>query len=146
MEKIELIKILMRNTNINFLLGAGTSYNLVDGKIHFPLMYDLLKHISSDKNILDFYEILKNDDEIPDGMGIMLSKLYDTYLFAKEANIEKFLSVLEGVDLYIVDVAFRKEVVKQRNLIRTLIRKRLMQSDKETVLNTYIAFYNGLRS
>lgn len=42
MEQIELVKILLKNTYINFLLGAGTSYNEVDGKMHFPLMRDLL--------------------------------------------------------------------------------------------------------
>ena len=42
MEQIELVMILLKNTYINFLLGAGTSYNKVDGKMHFPLMWDLL--------------------------------------------------------------------------------------------------------
>ena len=30
MEQIELVKVLLKNTNINFLLGAGTSYNKVE--------------------------------------------------------------------------------------------------------------------
>lgn len=45
MEQIELVKTLLKNTNINFLLGAGTSYNIVDEKVNFPLMQDLLEYI-----------------------------------------------------------------------------------------------------
>lgn len=123
MEQIDLIKILLKNTNINFLLGAGTSFMLAKGKMHFPLMSDLLKYISSSSEILAFYKKLKEDNSVPAGMGNMLSKIYDTYLFASDANIEKFLSVLEGVDLYIVDNDFKRMVEEQRILIRTLIRE-----------------------
>lgn len=42
MEQSNLIKVLLKNTNINFLLGAGTSFRPVEGKEHFPLMSDLL--------------------------------------------------------------------------------------------------------
>ncbi len=110
MEQIELVKILLKNTNINFLLGAGTSYNKVEGKINFPLMWDLLSFIREDKNVLEFYETVKRDASIPAGVGTMLAGLYDDYLFSEDANIEKFLSVLEGVDLYIADEDFRKKV------------------------------------
>ncbi len=146
MEQIELIKILMKNTNINFLLGAGTSYNPISGKVNFPLMKDLLEYIKANADVMGFYNRLSIDASVPEGMGGMLSGLYDTYLFAKDANIEKFLSVLEGVDLYIADVTFRKQVEEQRDLIRLLIRDRLKESDEETVLETYIAFYNGLKN
>lgn len=146
MEQIELIKILMKNTNINFLLGAGTSYNPVAGKVNFPLMWDLLDYIKSNTNVLDFYNKIKKDPNVPVGMGEMISELYDTYLFAKDANIEKFLSVLEGVDLYIANISLKNHVEEQRDLIRALIRNRLKQSDKDTVLETYIAFYNGLKN
>lgn len=146
MEQIELIKVLMKNTNINFLLGAGTSYNPVDGKINFPLMFDLLEYIRKDNVVRDFYANLKLDKTIPDGYGTMLSGLYDTYLFSQDANIEKFLSVLEGVDLYITDESFKENVEKQRDSIRTLIRDRLKISDQDTVLNNYIAFYEGLKN
>ncbi|MDU7031056.1 MULTISPECIES: SIR2 family protein [Robinsoniella] len=146
MEQLELIKILMKNTNINFLLGAGTSYNPVVGKVNYPLMWDLLDYIKSNTNVIDFYSGIKKDSIIPVGMGEMVSELYDTYLFAKDANIEKFLSVLEGVDLYIVNMSLKNQVEEQRDLIRSLIRNRLKQSDKDTVLETYIAFYNGLKN
>ena len=56
MEQIELVKILLKNTYINFLLGAGTSYNKVDGKMHFPLMWDLLNFIKGDTKVLGFYK------------------------------------------------------------------------------------------
>lgn len=145
-EQIELVKILMKNTNISFLLGAGTSYNRVDGKLNFPLMRDLLEYIRADSNVLDFYYNLTQDKTISAETGAMIAGLYDTYLFSEDANIERFLSVLEGVDLYIVDAIFRKRVEEQRDLIRTLIRDRLKNSDESTVLDNYIAFYNGLKS
>lgn len=146
MEQIDLIKVLMKNTNINFLLGAGTSFNPVQGKVNFPLMCNLLEYINSNPDVNAFYKRLKEEVTVPAGMGSMLSGIYDTYLFAIDGNIEKFLSVLEGIDLYIVDDNFKKEVEEQRNLIRRLIRERLKSSDIETVLDTYIAFYNGLKN
>lgn len=146
MEQIELVKILLKNTYINFLLGAGTSYNKVDGKLHFPLMWDLLNFIKEDAKVLGFYNSLRKDTAIPVGVGEMLASLYDDYLFSADANIEKFLSVLEGVDLYITDIDFRKIVEEQRNHIRMLIRDRLNNSDKDTVINNYISFYNGLKN
>ncbi|WP_395016971.1 hypothetical protein, partial [Robinsoniella peoriensis] len=69
MEQLELIKILMKNTNINFLLGAGTSYNPVVGKVNYPLMWDLLDYIKSNTNVIDFYSGIKKDSIIPVGMG-----------------------------------------------------------------------------
>lgn len=146
MEQTELIKILLKNTNVNFLLGAGTSYNKVEGKINFPLMADLLLYVKSNKQVLEFYDSLTKDTSLPSGIGEMVVGLYDTYLFAEGANIEKFLSVLEGVDLYIVDVSFKEKVIEQRNLIRLLIRDRLKAADENTVLDIYIAFYNGLKN
>lgn len=145
-EQIELVKILMKNTNINFLLGAGTSYNRVNGKLNFPLMWDLLEYIRADSNVLDFFKNLTEDKTISAETGAMIAGLYDTYLFSEDANIERFLSVLEGVDLYIVDANFRKRVEEQRDLIRMLIRDRLKKSDESTVLDNYIAFYNGLKN
>ena len=146
MEQIELVKILLKNTYINFLLGAGTSYNEVDGKMHFPLMRDLLNFIKKDVKVLEFYNSLKIDTHIPVGVGDMIASLYDDYLFSPDANIEKFLSVLEGVDLYIADIDFRNTVEEQRNYIRRLIRDRLNNSDKDTVINNYISFYNTLEN
>lgn len=109
-------------------------------------MRDLLKYIKENRNVLDFYENLTKDKTISLEMGMMIAKLYDTYLFSDDTNIEKFLSVLEGVDLYITDTDFRKRVEEQRDKIRLLIRDRLKQSDESTVLDNYIAFYNGLKN
>lgn len=145
MEQIELVKILLKNSYINFLLGAGTSYNKVDGKMNFPLMGDLLNFVKKDVKVLEFYNNLKKDTNIPVGLGDMIAGLYDEYLFSSDANIEKFLSVLEGVDLYIADIEFRNTVEEQRNYIRKLIRDRLNNSNEDTVINNYISFYNGLK-
>lgn len=146
MEQIELIKVLLKNTNINFLLGAGTSYNHIEGKLHFPLMSDLLKYVKESDDVKSFYDKLEEDTSFPTSMGAMLATVYDDYLLSDDANVEKFLSVLEGVDLYIFDADFKREVEEQRNLIRKLIRERLKNSDIDTVLDTYIAFYNGLKN
>lgn len=59
MEQIELVKTLLKNSYINFLLGAGTSYNKVDGKMNFPLMGDLLNFVKKDVKVLEFYNNLK---------------------------------------------------------------------------------------
>lgn len=146
MEQLEVIKVLMKNSNINFLLGAGTSYNPVCGKINFPLMWDLLEYIRKNKYVLDFYNAFEKDTSIPEGLGVMMKTLYDAYLFGINANIEKFLSVLEGVDLYIVETGFKDKVEKQRNIIKKLIRDRIKASDIDTVMENYIFFYNGLKN
>lgn len=146
MEQVEIIKVLMKNTYVNFLLGAGTSYNPTQGKTHYPLMKDLLEFIKSDIDVKAFYDLLVIDSKSSEGMGSMIKSLYDKYLFAPDCNIERFLSVLEGVDLYIVDDDFRTKVQTQRDLIRKLIRDRLKESDSSTVLDNYIAFYNGLKN
>lgn len=146
MEQIELIRVLLKNTNVNFLLGAGASYNRREDKKHFPLMCDLLKCVKENADVNNFYEKLNKETSIPAGMGDMLSSIYDSYLFTENANIEKFLSILEGVDLYILDYNFKRQVEEQRNHIRKLIRERLKSSDIYTVLDAYIAFYNGLKN
>lgn len=146
MEQIDLVKVLLKNTYINFLLGAGTSYNNVDGKANFPLMRDLLNYIKENKKVIEFYNSLRKATNVPLGEEIMIAGLYDNYLFSKAANIERFLSVLEGVDLYITDIKFRKKVEEQRNYIRMLIRNRLKSSDPDTVIDIYISFYNGLKN
>lgn len=146
MEQIELIKVLFKNTNINFLLGAGTSYNPIKGKNNFPLMGELLFFIQNNPDVIRFYEELKKKISKSKSVESILLNIYDSYLFNKNANIEKFLSVLEGVDLYIFDMKFKKEVEKQRSLIRSLIRERLKTSDIDTVLKIYTDFYNGLKN
>lgn len=146
MEQIELVKVLLKNTYVNFLLGAGTSYNKVMDKMHFPLMGDLLEYIKTNTEVRKFYDNLKKNSFIPGCIGEMVVQLYDKYLFANSANIEKFLSVLDGIDLYLTDNSFRIEVERQRDYIRTLIRDRIKKSDIETALDNYILFYNGLKN
>lgn len=63
MEQIDLVKVLLKNTYINFLLGAGTSYNNVDGKANFPLMRDLLNYIKENKKVIEFYNSLRKADK-----------------------------------------------------------------------------------
>ena len=111
----------------------------------YPNLLNVSNFIKKDVKVLEFYNNLKKDTNIPVGLGDMLASLYDEYLFSPDANIEKFLSVLEGVDLYIADIEFRNTVEEQRNYIRKLIRDRLNNSNEDTVINNYISFYNGLK-
>ena len=69
MEQIELVKILLKNSYISFLLGAGTSYNKVDGKMNFPLMGDLLNFVKKDVKVLEFYNNLKKDEASSTSVG-----------------------------------------------------------------------------
>lgn len=146
MEQTELVKTLLKNSYINFLLGAGTSYNMVAGKTHFPLMKDLLNYIRNDSNVIDFYDNLSKHTTIPKEIGKMVSGIYDDYLFKDDANIEKFLSVLDGVDLYIPCKWFQEKVREHRNYIRKLVRDRIKKADIDTVLDNYNLFYNGLKN
>ena len=145
MEQEKLIKTLMKNTYVNFLLGAGASFKEVAGKKHFPLMKDLLEYVRQAKEVKKFYRTLDDYEVTPMNMGLMVKTLYDTYLFADGSNIEKFLSIIEGIDLYINDESFLTRIQKQRNVIKTLIRDRLNAADSETVLDNYVAFYKGLQ-
>lgn len=146
MEQEKLIKILMKNTYVNFLLGAGASFKEVVGKTHFPLMKDLLEYVKAAKEVKEFYYTLDDYEVTPTNIGFMVKTLYDTYLFADGSNIERFLSVLEGIDLYIGDEKFLAKVQEQRNTIKKLIRDRLNASDSETVLANYVSFYKGLQT
>lgn len=146
MKQKEIVEMLLKNTYINFLLGAGTSYNQIEGKIHFPLMGDLLKYIREDQGVLNFCNSLRTGVFGPQDISNIILEIYNNYLFAPKSNIEKFLSVLDGVDLYLTNMGIQQEVKRQRNYIRKLIRNRIYSSDEETVLDNYISFYNGLKN
>lgn len=141
MKQIELIKIILKNSHINFLLGAGTSYNRIDGKLHYPLMRDLIEYVKENEQVKEFYQDVKQKN----GIAQLISEIFDKYLYEEGSNVEKFLSVFEGVDLYVHDQTLRKLVLEGQALIKNVIRQRIMEADCNTVLEIYIDFYNGLR-
>lgn len=145
MEQNKIIEYLMKNTYINFMMGAGTSYNKVDGKNSFPLMKDLLDYIKNNYKVKEFYDSLLVDEYIPDGIGKIIVEIYDDFLFGENANIEKFLSTLDGFELYVNNNNFRKLLRHQIDIIRKLIRDRIKKSNENTVIDNYINFYNGLK-
>lgn len=151
MKQIDKIKILLKNTNVNFLFGAGTSYSETNDATNFPLMKDLLKYIKENSKVKSFYNQLKNSFASQKNTNIQdtLVEIYDKYLFdsseSSKANIEKFLSILDGVEMYIQDIELKESVIKQKDCIRELIRKRLIDSKVDTVLEVYKKFYNGIK-
>ena len=141
MNKNDIIKHLFLNTKIYFLFGAGTSYNIVDKKIAFPLMSDLLSCIKENTKIKNYYEQIRKEWKAD---GLIIKSIYDNYLFSKDANVETFLSVLDGVELYLLDKNLKKQLNQQLIDIKTIIRDRINESDTSTVIDLYSDFYRGL--
>lgn len=142
MDKNEIINYLLLNTNVNFLLGAGTSVNKVEEKTSYPLMSDLLECVRTDKEVTTF--CLKNKEDSESKEKMIVNQIYDNYLFNEDANVEKFLSVIDGVELYLLDEQYKNEVKVQVESIKKIIRNRLNESDEETVIEIYRHFYNGI--
>lgn len=143
--KVQIVKTILKNSHINFLLGAGTSYNKMDGKCNFPLMCDLLEYVRNDTDIKTFYEDTKRNSSKSNGLNVVVSNIFDEYLYADGSNVEKFLSTLEGMDLYIPDEDLKIKVKDMQILVKKAIRERIKKSDVDTVLDNYIDFYSGLK-
>jgi hypothetical protein len=145
MEQKELVENLLKNTRVNFLLGAGTSYKQEPGKINFPLMGDLREEVAGNTNVINFYNALSTDATIPSDSAVVVKRIYDEQLMSVNGNIEKFLSALEGIDPYIVNDNFLNRICSQREEIKKIIRDRLKSSNVSTVVSIYDEFYNGLK-
>lgn len=146
MDKIQNVKILLKNTHINFLLGAGTSYNKVDDSVSFPLMSDLLDYIRADIDVKHFYNDIKKEPICENGLLAVVSNIFDKYLFSEDSNVEKFLSALDGMDFYIPDEELKGKIRDIQIQVKKTIRERIKQSEVDTVKGNYINFYNGLKS
>lgn len=142
----ELIKQIIKNTNVNFLLGAGCSYRVKkeEGKLNFPIMSDLRTFITGDDKIKEVIKMLDDSKRIENDQYDQVKKIFDNYLIPDGSNIEKFLSILEGADLYIFDDKFKGEVKKIQEYIKKLILDRIKNSDEDTVLDIFKNFYRGI--
>lgn len=141
MEETNEIKNILQNTYINFLFGAGTSYREVKGKKSYPLMKHLINELRDDKKSQEYinYFNAKKDK------GLLVKNIIDKYLLCENANIELFLSVLEGADLYIYVEEIKNKLEEYQNYIKHFILIRIKESDNETVLSIYEDFYKSLR-
>lgn len=141
MEETNEIKKILQNTYINFLFGAGTSYREVEGKKSYPLMCHLINELKDDEKSQEYinYFNAKKDK------GILIKNIVDKYLLCENANIELFLSVLEGADSYIYVEEIKNKLEEYQNYIKHFILNRIKESDDETVLSIYEDFYKSLR-
>lgn len=136
---------ILKNSHVNFLIGAGASVNLVTNLQSYPLMSVLLETVKTDPDILKFYSKLQKHSFDTTAQYGILTSLFDKYLFSDNANVETFLSVLEGVDLYISDAPLHTKVKNIQCIVRKIILNRIKSSDDETVITIYKKFYNGIR-
>lgn len=135
------IQKILKNTYVNFLFGAGTSYREVDGKKSYPLMSHLINELKNDKKSKEYIKYFNSANE----KGFIVKNIIDKYLLCENANIELFLSVLEGADSYIYDEEIKNKIQEYRNYIKCFILKRIRESDNDTVLSIYEDFYKSLR-
>lgn len=145
MDQITLIKTIFKNSHVNFLIGAGASHNLIKGKCHYPLMYDLLKYVRDHTDVKEFCEEIKSTSLYPEALKSLICNIFEKYLYEENSNVEKFLSVLEGADLYIQDEKLKSKIRDAKDLVKSVIRKRIMISDDDTVITNYAKFYRGLK-
>jgi len=63
------------------LLGAGTSYNKVDGKRHYPLMWDLLEYVRNHSDVKSIYEEMKSSALYPEILKKLICNIFEKYLY-----------------------------------------------------------------
>lgn len=140
-----LLKRLLENTNVNFLLGAGASKVKVEGTDKpFPLMVDLLQEVRNNTEITDYYSELKTKENDSDSIYYYLLDIYEKDLFGDNSNIEEFLSKLEGILNVTNEGKIFDEVTKQTKITKTIILERIKDSDIQSALKVYNDFYNSL--
>ena len=124
-----IVKDLLLNTNVNFLFGAGTSFNKLEGKVHFPLMWDLTLFLKAEPSVKEFYNKLNGN-----ALLTVIKNIYDEHLYGETANVESFLTALEGIVPYMVDSSLKTALNDQVTAIKSLIAKRIKQSDIDSCL------------
>lgn len=139
------VKAILSRANICFLLGAGASVKIEQGKKNFPLMGDLLKAVKENEKVIEFCRfITKNGNDMSTQYG-MVKNLLDKYLIPEKANIEQFLSLLDSVEQFIVDNDFRKKTACCCEQVKMSIKQRIQESDTENILPIYKKFYQAIR-
>ena len=88
-------------------------------------MSDLRTFITGDDKIKEVIKMLDDSKRIENDQYDQVKKICDNYLIPDGSNIEKFLSILEGADLYIFDDKFKGEVKKIQEYIKKLILDRI---------------------
>ena len=148
MENLEQIKknvdAILAHTNVCFLFGAGTSVIKEDEKISLPLMSDLLESIRNDEYVKDFYKQIESLSEGKMDQYGMIKSLFDEYLLADNGNVEHFLSALDCVEQFIVDLEFKKMVSECCRAVKQRIKERISISDSTSALNAYKKFYQSV--
>lgn len=142
-DKTKLARI-FENTNICFLFGAGTSVMKEKDILSFPLMSDLIETVRKDDNVTSFYLSLKERSNGDSDQYCIIKSIFDKYLFSKDANIEKFLSMLDSSEQFIVNQDFRDEVSLSCAQIKNCVRKRISQSETSNILPVYKKFYKAI--
>ena len=135
------IKKILKSTYLSFLFGAGTSYHEVDGKQHYPLMKHLVEGIVNDSGFKAYKQYF--DENI--SQRVIVKNIIDTYLLCDEANIETFLSFLEGSDNYITDTDVKEKTKELQKCVKAYILNRIESSDESTIVDIYSKFYKSLR-
>lgn len=142
-DKTRIVRIL-ENTNLCFLFGAGTSVVKEENILSFPLMADLIETVKNDDNVISFYSYLKEQSSDEADHYCIIKSIFDHYLFAEDANIEKFLSMLESSEQFIVNQTFRNEVINSCVQIKQCVRERITQSEISNILPVYKNFYKAI--
>lgn len=138
------VRLILSHSDVCFLLGAGTSVKIEEGKKNYPLMSDLLKVVREDVHIIKFYEeISSKSTGASDQYGIVKT-LLDNHLYSTGANIEQFLSLLDSVEQFIVDDGFRQETARCCERVKWCIKERIQSSATDNIMPTYIKFYKSL--
>lgn len=140
------IKKIIKTTYVNFLLGAGTSYNKIEGTVNYPLMADLYSYVCNNNTIKAHIDFFNSDNKENFFERKIVYNTINNYLLKPACNIENFLSVIEGIDMYLTDIKVIEHVKIFQNDIKNCILTRIKESNDDTVLDIYKNFYYNLRN
>lgn len=115
---------ILRNTNVNFLLGAGASKFQVDKP--FPLMNDLLKLIVEDEKYKEYKELFKCSC-----FNETIKQILNEFFESDKKNIEEGISKLEGLVPYSISDEFTKNL----NNFITWIKGKIIQAFDDCSVN-----------
>lgn len=143
MENSDNLLNILKSTELNFLIGAGASY--VDNLNSFPLMLGLKESVINDQVIIEYYNYIKSLSTNIDNQYFLIVSIFDKYLFDSQSNIERFMSVINGIDLYITDIKLKSIIIQIQKRVKLTILKRIMESDISSVKHIYTDFYKGIK-
>ena len=103
-------------------------------------MWDLTLFLKAEPSVKEFYNKLNGN-----ALLTVIKNIYDEHLYGETANVESFLTALEGIVPYMVDSSLKTALNDQVTAIKSLIAKRIKQSDIDSCLENYKEFYNSLK-